>query len=174
MRDSTYVILALALCSLVMLVLTLEPKKIWMMDLEDFRTLPVELRSTLRRMLPDPVAIRQRWAMMTPDQKRMAIHQLGQFMPQARPPPQPYHHRPHPPPIPKTPIPVPEPEPEAPKAPEPEPLKKGFLDTVKKGKKKDTKHKKENEVVTLGVVGTGVSEVHGTPSSDSGFLGGDD
>ena len=165
MRDSTYVVLALALCSLVVLLFALEPKKVWMMDLEDFRTLPVELRSALRRMLPDPVAIRQRWAMMTPDQKRVAIHQLGQFMPQARPPPSPAHM--YQGVVSKAPV-----EPETPV--EHEPFKKGFLDTVKKGKKKDSKNKKENEVITLGVVGTGVAEVHGTSGGDPGFLGSDD
>ena len=180
MRDSTYVVLALALCSLVVLLFALEPKKVWMMDLEDFRTLPVELRSALRRMLPDPVAIRQRWAMMTPDQKRVAIHQLGQFMPQARPPPSPAHMYPGvvSKPVPKEPEPVKAPELEAPVEPETpvehEPFKKGFLDTVKKGKKKDSKNKKENEVITLGVVGTGVAEVHGTSGGDPGFLGSDD
>jgi hypothetical protein len=179
MRDSTYVVLALALCSLALLFLTLQPQKVWMMDLEDFRTLPVELRSVLRRMMPDPVMIRQRWSIMTPDQKRFAVQQLSNFMPQARAPHMPV--RP-PPVIPPTPVQVPEPEPEpdTPKEPEPEfeTLKKGFLDSVKKGKKKDTKHKKQDQVVTLGVVGTDASAPteggHGATGEAAGFLGGDD
>jgi hypothetical protein len=52
------------------------------------------------------------------------------------------------------------------------PLKKGFLDTVEKGKKKDSKNKKENEVIALRAVGADV------PADDSGpdgsFLGQDD
>jgi len=55
---------------------------------------------------------------------------------------------------------------------EPSSLKKGFLDTVKKGKKKDTKNKKENEVIALGAVGTDVS-LNGS-GSNGGFLGRDD
>ena len=172
MRDSTYVMLALALCSLVALALSMQkPKAMYMLDLEDFKALPVELRSALRRMLPDPVTIRQRWAHMTPDQKRIAIQQIGGFIPQPRPAPTPV-------PIPMrndttdAPVPKPaavvEPEPVAEPAP---PLKKGFLDTVKKGKKKDAKHKKENEVVALSAVGADVPD-DGSPNG--GFLGGDD
>lgn len=172
MRDSTYVMLALALCSLVALALHMQkPKAMYMLDLEDFKALPVELRSALRRMLPDPVTIRQRWAHMTPDQKRNAIQQLGGFIPQPpRPRVVPQQHpndvEPAREPIVES---VPEPEP----VPEPTPLKKGFLDTVKKGKKKDAKHKKEDEVIALGAVGADVSSDE-TPRSASGFLGRDE
>lgn len=182
MRDSTYVVIALALCSLAMLALSMQkPKGMYMLDLEDFRVLPVELRSALRRMLPDPVTIRQKWAHMTPDQKRVAIQQIGGFIPQPRPAPAPVPlpmrgdttAEPEPMPvIAEEPEPMPviaeEPEP----MPEPSPLKKGFLDTVKKGKKKDTKNKKENEVIALGAVGTDVSLNGSGPSG--GFLGRDD
>lgn len=166
MRDSTYVMLALALCSLVALALHMQkPKGMYMLDLEDFKALPVELRSALRRMLPDPVTIRQRWAHMTPDQKRNAIQQLGGFIPQpSRPRVIPQQH---PNDVEPTPVHVTAPEPE----PAP-PLKKGFLDTVKKGKKKDAKHKKEDEVVALRAVGADVPA--DDPSPDGGFLGGDD
>jgi hypothetical protein len=177
MRDTTYVMLALALCSLVALALSMQkPKPLWMLDLEDFKALPVELRSALRRMLPDPVTIRQRWAHMTPDQKRIAIQQIGGFIPQPRPA--------HPPvPLPlrsdttAEPEPVVEVEPEPVVETEPEPvvespLKKGFLDTVKKGKKKDTKNKKENEVVALRAVGADVPADNG--ATDGSFLGQDD
>lgn len=168
MRDSTYVMLALALCSLVALALSMQkPKSIYMLDLEDFKALPVELRSALRRMLPDPVTIRQRWAHMTPDQKRIAIQQIGGFIPQPRPAPTP------------VPIPMRNDTTVAPKeapAPEPvvveSPLKKGFLDTIKKGKKKDPKHKKEDEVVALSAVGADVPADNGAP--DGSFLGQDD
>ena len=75
---------------------------------------------------------------------------------------------------------APEPVPEAPEpvAEEPEPvpvvespLKKGFLDTVKKGKKKDAKNKKENEVVALSAVG---ADVPANVGANGSFLGGDD
>ena len=159
MRDSTYVMMALALCSLVAVALSMQkPKGMYMLDLEDFRVLPVELRSALRRMLPDPVTIRQRWAHMTPDQKQNAIRQLGGFIPQPSRPrvfPQPHPNDMEPP--------VAEPAP---------PLKKGFLDTVKKGKKKDAKNKKENEVIALSAVGADVPANDGAP--DGSFLGQDD
>ena len=177
MRDSTYVMLALALCSLVALALHMQkPRGMYMLDLEDFRVLPIELRSALRRMLPDPVTIRQRWAHMTPDQKRNAIQQLGGFIPQPQRP------RVVPPQHPNDVEPVPKPE-LAPPVPEPEPtpmgfdplppLKKGFLDPVKKGKKKDAKNKKENEVIALGAVGADVSSDE-TPRGADGFLGRDE
>jgi hypothetical protein len=172
MRDSTYVMLALALCSLVALAMHMQkPKGMYMLDLEDFKALPVELRSALRRMLPDPVTIRQRWAHMTPDQKRNAIQQLGGFIPQPQRPPS--HYMPHPNDVEPEPEPAPtEPEPEpAPTEPAP-PLKKGFLDTtVKKGKKKDAKYKKEDEVVALRAVGADVPD---DGASNGGFLGNDD
>ena len=162
MRDSTYVLIALALCSLVAMAMHMQkPRGMYMLDLEDFKSLPVELRSALRRMLPDPVTIRQRWAHMTPDQKQNAIRQLGGFIPQpSRPQVVPM---PHPNDMEPVTEPVAEPAP---------PLKKGFLDTVEKGKKKDSKNKKENEVIALRAVGADV------PADDSGpdgsFLGQDD
>jgi hypothetical protein len=176
MRDSTYVMLALALCSLVALALHMQkPRGMYMLDLEDFRVLPVELRSALRRMLPDPVTIRQRWAHMTPDQKRNAIQQIGGFIPQPQRPPS--HYMPHPSDVALEPIVEPEPEPELEPTPvvfDPlPPLKKGFLDPVKKGKKKDAKNKKENEVITLSAVGADVSSDE-TPRGSDGFLGRDE
>ena len=172
MRDSTYVMLALALCSLVALALHMQkPRGMYMLDLEDFRVLPVELRSALRRMLPDPVTIRQRWAHMTPDQKRNAIQQIGGFIPQPQRPPS--HYMPHPSDVAPEQIVEPTPEPEQIVEPTPEPLKKGFLDAVKKGKKKDAKHKKEDEMIALGAVGADVSSDE-TPRGASGFLGRDE
>jgi hypothetical protein len=172
MRDSTYVVIALALCSLVAVALSMQkPKAMYMLDLEDFKALPVELRSALRRMLPDPVTIRQRWAIMTPDQKRNAIQQIGGFIPQpSRPRMIPQQHPNDVEPTPEPPAPAPEPEP-TPVVTE-SPLKKGFLDPVKKGKKKDTKHKKDDEVVALRAVGADVPADDG--SSNGSFLGQDD
>jgi len=174
MRDSTYVVIALALCSLVMLAMSMQkPKAMYMLDLEDFKALPVELRSALRRMLPDPVAVRQKWAHMTPDQKRTAIQHLGGFM--KRPQQDTNDVEPEPelvdePESEAEPAPVVEPEIEPVPVVEPEPAPR--LDTVKKGKKKDTKNKKENEVIALGAVGTDVSLNGSGPSG--GFLGRDD
>ena len=86
MRDATYVLIALALCMLALLFVTEQkPRGMYMLDLEDFRQLPTELRNALRRMLPDQATIRQRWSVMTPDQKRNAIQQLGGFIPQPKP-----------------------------------------------------------------------------------------
>jgi len=175
MRDSTYVMMALALCSLVAVALSMQkPKGMYMLDLEDFRVLPVELRSALRRMLPDPVTIRQRWAHMTPDQKQNAIRQLGGFIPQPSRPrvfPQP-HPNDMEPPVAEPVVEPPEPVVEPPVAEPAPPLKKGFLDTVKKGKKKDAKNKKENEVIALSAVGADVPANDGAP--DGSFLGQDD
>jgi hypothetical protein len=129
-------------------------------------------------MLPDPVTIRQRWAHMTPDQKRNAIQQIGGFIPQPQRPPS--HYMPHPSDVAPEQIVEPTPEPEQiveptpePEQPTPEPLKKGFLDAVKKGKKKDAKHKKEDELIALGAVGADVSSDE-TPRGASGFLGRDE
>lgn len=147
-----------------------------MLELEDFKHLPVEIRSALRRMLPDPVTIRQGWSRMTPDEKQDAIQHISGFIPQPRPPPPqyrpPYENRVAPKlePIAETPV-ITE-EPEAP-IPVPEPIKKGFLNPVEKGKKKDAKNKKENEVIALGAVGADVSSDE-TPRGADGFLGRDE
>jgi len=176
MRDSTYVVIALALCSLVMLAMSMQkPKAMYMLDLEDFKALPVELRSALRRMLPDPVTIRQKWARMTPDQKRIAIQQLGGFI---RRPQDDVETETESEPVETelAPVHVADPEPELAPVhvadPEPELAPSPPLDTVKKGKKKDAKNKKENEVVALSAVGTDVSLNGSGPSG--GFLGRDD
>ena len=176
MRDATYVVVALALCMLILLVFSLnKPKPISMLDLSDFKTLPYELRAALRRMLPDPVVIRQRWASMTPGQKQMAIQQIGGLIPQPRPPipqrpeePKPEEPRPEEPkpeePKPEEPRPE-EPKPEEPRPEEPRPLKKGFLNDTKK---KNTNDKKKNKVVAL----SSVTSDNDTVSS--GFLGPDE
>ena len=172
MRDATYVVVALALCMLILLVFSLnKPKPISMLDLSDFKTLPYELRAALRRMLPDPVVIRQRWASMTPGQKQMAIQQIGGLIPQPRPPPIPQRPEEPKPEEPKPEEPKPEepkpeePKPEEPKPEEPKPLKKGFLNDTKK---KNTNDKKKNKVVAL----SGVASDDNTPSG--GFLGPDE
>jgi hypothetical protein len=163
MQDATYVVVALALCMLVLLVFSLnKPRPQSMMDMAEFKHLPSELRAAIRRMLPDPAVIRQRWASMTPDQKQMVIQQVSGVIPQPRPPqpvqmPEPtLEPEPEPVPVIET---VPEPVAEA------SPLKKGFL--LGDAKKKNTKDKKKNKEVTLGSVAP-----EDNASSD-GFLGSD-
>ena len=174
MRDATYVVIALALCSLGALFLSEQkPAPIWLLDLADFRHLPIELKSALRRMLPDPDTIRQKWVSMTPDQKRGAIQQLtgGCMPPQHRPTPPAHHSMGGTGPAVYTP---PRPVVEAPVVevtPEPvetaSPLKSGFLNPVQKGKKKDTKKKKGDEVVALSAVG---ADVDGSAGDTGSFL----
>lgn len=165
MRDATYVVLALALCMIILLVTTLiKPAPSSMLDLAEFKPLPLELRSILRRVLPDPVVIRQRWSSMTPGQKQMVVQQISGMISQPRPQPAP---EPMPVPVPEpvpvdlTPEPVPEPEPIESEAG----LKKGFL--LGDAKKKNSKDKKKNKVVTLGSVAPD------DDASGDGFLGSD-
>jgi outer membrane biosynthesis protein TonB len=165
MRDATYVVVSLAMCMVILLVFSMnKPAPISMMDLADFKTLPLELRSALRRMLPNPAVIRQRWATMTPGQKQMVVQQLGGMIPQPRPAPMP---EPEPEPMPDPePEPMPDPEPvQVVEVETPPPLKKGFL--LGDAKKKNTKDKKKDKVVTLSSV---------APDDDAtgdGFLGSD-
>lgn len=175
MQDATYVVVALALCMLVLLVFSLnKPRPQSMMDLSEFKNLPFELRAAIRRMLPDPAVIRQRWASMTPDQKQMVVQQISGVIPQPRPPHPVQMPEPVPEPVVETePEPVVEPEPEpgpvVDTVPEPvveaPPLKKGFL--LGDAKKKNTKDKKKNKEVTLGSVASSPTD------GDDGFLGSD-
>ena len=93
------------------------------MDLKEFHGLPYELRNTLRKTLPDPGVVRQQWAKMTPDQKRMVIQQMTHLLPHAPPPP----------------------------PPSPKGLKRGFL--LNKNQKKDSKNKEKDEVGALSLTG---------------------
>lgn len=162
MRDATYVVVALALCMLTLLVFSLnKPRPISMMDLADFKNLPYELKTALRRVLPDPTVIRQRWASMTPGEKQMVVQQISGVIPHPRP--QPSHVEPT--------SQILEPEPTPPMSVErpvttTDGLKKGFL--LGDAKKKNPKNKKKNEVVTL----SSVAPEDGAPSD--GFLGQDE
>ena len=151
MRDAAYVLFALALCTCILVVHDLiqrqKPSQS-MMDLKEFKTLPYELRSAIKRTMPDPVVIRQQWGHMTPDQKRLAIQHMV---------PQPHMHAPPAP----TPVPV------------KKGLKRGFLNT-NKNKKKDAEDEKHQEVSTLGTVGSVTVEETGLTDADSSFLGSDD
>lgn len=128
MRDATHVVLALLMCSAIAVFVHLiwkqsTDKHISIMELKEFHGLPYELRNTLKKTLPDPGVVRQQWAKMTPDQKRMVIQQMTHMLP----------HAPAPPP------------------PPPKGLKKGFL--LNKNKKKDAKDKEQDEVSALRLAG---------------------
>lgn len=178
MRDATYVMVALMLSLIILVFVIRTPaKSVSMLDLLEFKTLPVELRSAVKRVLPEPRVIRQQWGSMTPDQKQGVVQAITGVIPHPR------HHLQHP-----VPAPAPEPvasvviedEPVASVAsvasvdePEPvpvsEPMKKGFL--LNDVKKKNTKDKKKDKVVTFGHISPDDSS---TPDSSSGFLGRDD
>lgn len=184
MRDATYVMVALMLSLIILVFVIRTPvKSVSMLDLLEFKTLPVELRSAVKRVLPEPRVIRQQWGSMTPDQKQGVVQAITGVIPHPR-----HHHQQHPMPAP-APAPAPAPEPVAsvviedepePVAsvasvddPEPvpvsEPMKKGFL--LNDVKKKNTKDKKKDKVVTFGHISPDDSS---TPDSSSGFLGRDD
>ena len=153
MRDAAYVLMALALCTCILVVHDLiqrqKPPQS-MMDLKEFKTLPYELRSAIRRTMPNPTVIRQQWGRMTPDQKRLAIQQMV---------PQPHMHAP--PPAPAPPVPV------------KKGLKRGFLNT-NKNKKKDAEDEKHQEVSTLATIGSVTVEETGLADTDAPFLGTDE
>jgi hypothetical protein len=154
MRDATYVVVALALCMLILLMYSLD-QTISMMDLYEFKKLPFEVRLAVKRFLPNPVEISHKWKLMSNDQKRLALSQIvGMF---------PRHEEPMPMPAP-APEPEPEPAPE-PEVPPPPPLKKGFL--LGDAKKKNSDNKKKNKVVTLSSVAPDDN------ASGDGFLGSD-
>jgi len=167
MPDGAYIVVALALCCLIAVVVDQIRQQnskqvvLSMMDLKEFKDLPVEFRGALRRVLPDPVLIRQQWKTLTPDQKRMVIQQVAGVIPQPR---QHHHHAPEP-----TPSSLPEP----PSNPEPSTFKKGFL--LKQNKKKGAKNKEHDDVVALGSVGSGEdADPLTSDERNASFLGSDD
>lgn len=172
-----YVLVALALCACIVVAVDLvrrqtlpkPPPRISMLELKEFAELPGEFRSALKKMMPDPVTIRQQWKKMTIDQRRGLIQQMtGGMLPR----PKGCQNAPPPPPPTKE---------EAPPPPPPPPMKKGFL--LKNDKKKNPKNKENDEVVTLGtvkstvtVIEEGAEETDGLASNDGDttFLGSDD
>lgn len=167
MPDGAYIVVALALCCLIAVVIDQIRQQnskqvvLSMMDLKEFKDLPVEFRGALRRVMPDPVLIHQQWKTLTPDQKRMVIQQVAGVIPQPR-----QHHHHH------APEPTPTPLPEPPKS-EPSTFKKGFL--LKQNKKKGAKNKEHDEVITLGSVGTGEdADPLASDDRNASFLGSDD
>ena len=126
-----------------------QKKTLSMLDLAEFKDLPGELRAMIRSVMPNGAQLKKHWAHMTPQQKQMVMQQISAQMPQQ---PQ-QDNRPPAPSV------VIKPKEEEPKTPSLG-LKSGFLlsDGVNKSKKKNTKNKKHDEVVTLSDVGASEDE----------------
>ena len=149
-RMSAATVSALALIALIVFfIVESRPQKktLSMLDLAEFKDLPGELRAMVRSMMPNGTQLKKHWAHMTPQQKQMVMHQIASQLPQQ---PQQDNR----PPAPSVVI-----KPETPKE-EPKGLKSGFLlsDSINKSKKKNTKNKKHDEVVTLSDVGASEDE----------------
>ena len=172
-------VMALALvCILVFFVMETRPKKpMSMLDLAEFKELPTELRSMIKSIMPNPSLLKKQWANLTPQQKQAVLHSVAHQIPRPQPPPPP---RPPAPSVVIKPEPVTEPvaEPVAEPVTEPvtEPvagLKPGFLlsKSVNKRQKKDTKNKKDDQIVTLSDVGASEDEAAGDGTgNDDRFL----
>jgi hypothetical protein len=134
-----------------------QKKTLSMLDLAEFKDLPGELRTMIRSVMPNGAHLKKHWGHMTPQQKQMVMQQISAQMPQQQ-------QRDNRPPAPSVVI-----KPEIQEKPrglkpeiqeKPRGLKPGFLlsDGVDKSKKKNTKNKKHNEVVTLSDVGASEDE----------------
>ena len=151
-RMSAATVCALALIALIVFfIVESRPQKktLSMLDLAEFKDLPGELRTMIRSVMPNGAHLKKHWGHMTPQQKQMVMQQISAQMPQQQ-------QRDNRPPAPSVVI-----KPETPKIQEkPRGLKPGFLlsDGVDKSKKKNTKNKKHNEVVTLSDVGASEDE----------------
>jgi hypothetical protein len=151
-RMSAATVSALALvCLIVFFIVESRPQKksISMLDLAEFKDLPGELRAMIRSMMPNGAQLKKHWAHMSPQQKQMVMQQLSAQMPQTpqqdnRPPAPSIVFKPETQKIQDTPI----------------GLKPGFLlsDGVNKGKKKDTKNKKHDKVITFSDIGASEDE----------------
>ena len=150
MSAAAATVCALALIALmVFFIVESRPQKktLSMLDLAEFRDLPGELRAMIRSVMPNGAQLKKHWAHMTPEQKQMVMQQIASQLPQQ---PQQDNR----PPAPSVVV-----KPETP-TPPPLGLKSGFLlsDGVNKSKKKNTKNKKHDEVVTLSDVGASEDE----------------
>jgi hypothetical protein len=151
-RMSTATVCALALIALmVFFIVESRPqrKTLSMLDLAEFKDLPGELRAMIRSAMPNGAQLKKHWAHMTPEQKQMVMQQISSQLPQ-----QPQQDN-----RPPAPSMVVKPEPKIQEV-ESLGLKSGFLlsDGVNKSKKKNTKNKKHDEVVTLSDVGASEDE----------------
>jgi hypothetical protein len=135
-----------------------QKKTISMLDLAEFKDLPGEIRAMIRSVMPNGTQLKKHWAHMSSEQKQMVMQQIAAQLPQT---PQPDSR----PPAPSFVI---KPEPKIEEVPESLGLKPGFLlaDGVNKSKKKNTKNKKHNEVVTLSDVGASEDEAALTTGDD--------
>jgi hypothetical protein len=165
-RMSAATVSALALIALmVFFIVESRPQKktLSMLDLAEFKDLPGELRAMVKSAMPNGSQLKKHWAHMTPEQKQMVMQQIASQLPQKpqqdnRPPAPSVVIKPETTKIQETPI-----------GQEAEPLgqetlslglKSGFLlsDSVNKSKKKNTKDKKHDKVVTLRDVGASEDE----------------
>jgi hypothetical protein len=127
-----------------------QKKTLSMLDLAEFKDLPGELRAMIRSVMPNGAQLKKHWAHMTPQQKQMVMHQIASQIGAQQP------RQDNRPPAPSVVF-----KPETQKIQEtPIGLKPGFLlpNSVNKGKKKNTKDKKHDEVVTLSDVGASEDE----------------
>ena len=151
-RMSAATVSALALIALmVFFIVESRPQKktLSMLDLAEFKDLPGEIRAMIRSVMPNGAHLKKHWGHMTPQQKQMVMQQISAQLPQQ---PQ----RDNRPPAPSVVV-----KPETRKIQDtPIGLKPGFLlpNSVDKGKKKNTKNKKHDEVVTLSDVGASEDE----------------
>ena len=124
-----------------------QKKTLSMLDLAEFKDLPGELRAMVRSIIPNGTQLKKQWANMTPQQKQMVMQQIASQMPRQPQAPQEDNR----PPAPSVVI-----KPETPKTG----IKPGFLLShgVNKGKKKNTKNEKHDEVVTLSDIGASEDE----------------
>jgi hypothetical protein len=124
-----------------------QKKTLSMLDLAEFRDLPGELRAMIRSVMPNGTQLKKHWAHMTPDQKQMVMQRILAQLPQKSQ----HDNRP---PAPSMVV-----KPEESKE-EPKGLKPGFLlpNSVNKSKKKNTKDKKHDKVITFSDIGASEDE----------------
>lgn len=159
-RMSAATVSALALIALmVFFIVESRPQKktLSMLDLAEFKDLPGELRAMIRSVMPNGAQLKKHWAHMTPQQKQMVMQQIASQLPQQ---PQQDNRPPAPSMVVKPEPKIQEVQETGSLVPEPSGMKPGFLlsDGVNKSKKKNTKNKKHDEVVTLSDVGASEDE----------------
>jgi hypothetical protein len=147
-----------------------QKKTLSMLDLAEFKDLPGELRAMIRSVMPNGAQLKKHWAHMTPDQKQMVMQQIASQLPQKpqqdnRPPAPSVVIKPETTKIQETPIgqgteSLGQGTESLGQETESLGLKSGFLlsDGVNKSKKKNTKDKKHDKVVTLRDVGASEDE----------------
>lgn len=152
-RMSAATVSALALIALmVFFIVESRPQKktLSMLDLAEFKDLPGEIRAMIKTALPNSAVLKKHWAHMPREQRQIVIQQIAQALPRA---PQPDNRPPAPSVVVKHDTPLGQ-------GTESLGLKPGFLlsNGVNKSKKKNTKDKKHDEVVTLSDVGASEDE----------------